>query len=359
MKICLTTPYYKPVKGGISNYVLHMSNALKDKEQEVYIVTRQGTAEDESVYLVDTSKTLFVLKAFLRFWNLKPDILHSHSSWYTLAPCTIYKFFRPTTVVVHTLHTDPIKNINKVKRIILSLLLSNCNAITCVSMYLLNKTQYVYDIQTKTVVIYGGTNSNTIDNKSIESFQEKYSLQGKYPIICFVGVLSWKPKADGVKILVKSFEQIVKKYPDSRLIIAGDGIYKKEIELLAEDLGIDSKIIFTGFVDNSLIPLNVCDIYAHISLQEGFPLAILEAMSCEKAVIASKTGGIPELITDEENGLLVESTPEAISTAVVDLVDSPEKRSNLGYNAKKTVKEKYQWSIIADNFINLYQICKK
>jgi len=354
MKICLITPYYKPIKGGISNYVLQMSKALTEKEQEVYIITRQGKKDTEADYVIDVNKFFFVIKAFLCIWILKPDILHSHSHWYTLAPCIIYKYFKHGTVIIHTFHTDPVKNPNKIKRIMLAFLFSQCNAITFVSKYLQEKIMDSIDIRTKTSVIYGGTNPNTIEDKDISEFRKKYNIQEYYQIICFIGVLSWKLKAEGAKILVKSFNQITKELPDSRLIIVGDGIYRKEIECIAEDLEIASKIIFTGFLDNPLIPLNLCDIYTHISLQEGFPLAILEAMSCEKAIIASNTGGIPEVITDGENGLLVESSPEAISKTVIDLMNSPERRSKLGHNAKMDVEERYTWSKIVGDFIYLY-----
>jgi L-malate glycosyltransferase len=356
MKICIITPFYKPIKGGISSYVFQISEALKFLEQEVYIITRQGAKDSEKIYAFDTNKLLFIFKAFLHLLKLKPDVLHSHSSWYLLTPCIIYKFFRPKTIVIHTFHTDPIRKPNKAKRIMLSLLFTRCNAITFVSRYLQDRNLSIFNIRTKTSVIYGGTNLNTVEDECIESFRNKYKIQGNCPIICFVGVLSWKPKADGVKILVKSFSQIVKAFPGSRLLIVGDGIYRKEIEFIAAELGIESKVIFTGFLNDPLIPLSSCDIYAHISLQEGFPLSILEAMSCGKAVIASKTGGIPELINDGENGLLVESTPEAISNAVIGLMNSSEKRSKLGQNAKRAVEEKFLWTKIAGDYLSLYQI---
>jgi glycosyltransferase involved in cell wall biosynthesis len=354
MKICLITPYFKPIKGGISNYVLQMSKTLKEKEQKVYIITRQGKKDIETDYVINVNKFFFIIKTFLRIWNLKPDILHSHSHWYTLAPCIIYKYLKPRTVVVHTFHTDPVENPNKIKRVSLAFLFSKCNAVTFVSKYLQERITTSIDIRTKKGVIYGGTNPNTIRDKDINEFKKKYNLQEHCQIICFIGVLSWKLKAEGAKILVKSFNQITKELPDLRLIIVGDGVYRKEVEKIAEDLEIDSKIIFTGFVDNPLIPLNLCDIYTHISLQEGFPLSVLEAMSCEKAIIASSTGGIPEVINDGENGLLVEPSPEAISKAIVNLINSPEKRSKLGNNAKKDIEEKFTWSKIVEDFIDIY-----
>lgn len=356
MKICIITPYYKPIKGGISNYVLHTFEALIDKKQEVYVIARQGAKDGKAIYLADTNKIFFIIKTFLHIRNLKPDVLHSHSQWYILAPCVLYKYFNSKTVVIHTFHTDPVKSPNKIKCVMLSFLFSQCNVVTFVSKYLQDKIISSFHIKTRMHVVYGGANTNKVEDKDIDVFIKKYSIEENYPIICFIGVLSWKSKADGVKILVKSFNQIVKKFPNSRLIIVGDGTYRKEIESVVEDLGINSKIIFTGLINNPLVPLYVCDIYTHISLQEGFPLAILEAMSCEKPIVASKTGGIPEIINDEENGLLVEAIPEAISNAVINLINSPEKRSNLGRNAKKTIEEKYVWSKIAEDFINLYQI---
>lgn len=355
MKICLITPYYMPIKGGISNYVLSLSENLSEKNQETYIITRQGIKDAEEVYVSDVNKIFFILKAFFRIRALKPDVLHSHAHWYLLAPCVIYKFFKPNTCVIHTFHTDPINKTSGFKLVVMKRLLSRCDTLTFVSKHLHDKIMDNFDINIKTKIIYGGVSPINPDEYEINQFKRKFNLENHYPIISFVGALSWKMKAEGVKILSKAFKEVLIEFPNSRLLIVGDGTYRYDIESLVKELGIESEVIFTGFVDNAFIPLAASDIYAHISLQEGFPLAVLEAMGLGKPVVASNTGGIPEVIINGENGILVESNSEDISNSLIELINSKEKRCYLGHNAKDTTFDKFTWSKITDNVLSIYK----
>lgn len=354
MRICLTTPYFLPIKGGISNYVYHLSKNLDEKNQKTCVITNRGTKNAENVYVADAGKIFFILKAFLQIRKFKPDVIHSHAHWYVLAPCIIYKFLHPETVVLHTFHTDPAEDMIGAKRIAMKKLLSRCDVLTFVSEYLRDKVMHNLDVNIKTKVIYGGVSLIKPEEKEISQFKIKFDLEKHYPIISFVGALSWKMKTEGVKILIKSFRQVLQKFPDSRLLIVGDGIFRKEVEDLAEELGITTEVVFTGFVDNAMIPLSVSDIYSHISLQEGFPLVVLEAMSLGKPVIASKTGGIPEVINDGENGILVDSDYSSVYNKMIDLIDSKEKKVIIGNNAKRTIENRFMWSKITENISKIY-----
>ncbi len=354
MKICLTTPYYLPINGGISNYVSNLSKNLITKNQETYIITNRGFKDAENVYVANTNKIFFILKALIHIQKIKPDVLHSNAHWYVLAPCVIYKLLNPKTAVLHTFHTDPAKETKGLKRIAMKLLLSRCDVLTFVSEYLQDKIMRNLDLNIETNVIYGGVSQAVVDEEEINQFKKKFNLENHFPVISFVGGLSWKMKAEGVKILFRAFKLVSEKFPDSLLLIVGDGIYRKEIENLVQELGITSQVVFAGFVDNALIPLSASDIYTHISLQEGFPLAVLEAMSLGKSVIASRTGGIPEAINNDYNGLLVETNPEFIAESIMRLILSPEKRFLLGSNAQKTVENRFLWTKIVDNILYLY-----
>lgn len=354
MRICLLTPYYIPIKGGISNYILHLSKNLDEKNHISYVITNQGIKDSKNVFVADTNKIFFIFKALLHIKKIRPDVLHSHAHWYVLAPCVIYKFFNPKTTLVHTFHTDPLNPTKGMKCIAIKMLLSRCDVLTFVSKYLQDKIIENYDINIKTKVIYGGVSLTTIDETEINQFKKKFNLENHFPVISFVGVLSWKMKVEGLKILIRAFKQISIKFPDSRLLIVGDGEYRKKIESLVKELEIASHVVFTGFVDNALIPLSASDIYAHISLQEGFPLAVLEAMSIGKPVIASRTGGIPEVIINGENGILTNSDAIEISDKLFDLIISKEKRSYIGNNARNTINKRFIWSIITENILDIY-----
>lgn len=354
MKICLLTPYYIPVRGGISNYVFHLSRNLDGKITHSYIIANKGGKDSENVYINNTNKIFFICKALLQIKKIRPDVLHSHAHWYVLAPCVIYKILNPRTIVLHTFHTDPAEETKGMRRTAMKLLLSSCDVLTFVSEYLRDKILKNFDLNIETKIIYGGSSQAVVDEEEIYQFKKKFNLENHFPVLSFVGALSWKMKAEGVKILIKSFKHVSEKFPESRLLIIGDGKYRKELENIVEELGITSQVIFTGFVDNALIPLSVSDIYTHISLQEGFPLAVVEAMSLGKPVIATNIGGIPEVINNGKNGVLVEPSELKIGTEILRLLEDRGKMKELGVNARQTIEENYTWKKIANDYIKIY-----
>lgn len=355
MRICLLTPYYLPIKGGITNYVFYLSKNLDEKNHISYVITNRGIKNSENVFVADTNKIFFIFKALLQIRKIRPEVLHSHAHWYVLAPCVVYKLLNPKTIVLYTFHTDPVEDIIGIKRILMKILLSRCDILTFVSKYLQNEILRNFNISNQTEVIYGGVTPLKINEKDGIEFKKKYDIENHFPIITFVGVLSWRRKVDGVRILIKAFKLLSNKIPESRLLIVGDGEYRKELEILTTELGIKSKVIFTGFVETPQIPLSITDFYTHITFQEGLGFTVLEAMSQGKTVIASRTGGIPEIINDRINGFLVEPNDIAISNLIIELINSKEKIDFISSNAQRTIKEKFVWSKITDNILKIYQ----
>ena len=356
MRLCVITPYYHPIKGGITSYVSYLVKTFQENTMTVDIITRLGEKQ-EGITAIKTNKMFFILKTYMLLHKNRYDIIHSHSHWYTLAPSVLYKFFSPKTRIVHTFHTEPFGMMKGLKKKMFEWLLSKCDIVTFVSGTLMKKVEknLKLDTKTKKKVVYAGVSEHEVRKEEVEEFKAKYRLNGSSPILSFVGPLVWKMKVEGVKMLVRAFKYVIKEHPNAKLLIIGDGEYKEDVERLVKELNIENNIIFTGFFDDVFVPLSITDIYTHISLQEGFPLSLLEAMSIGKPVIATKVGGIPELITDGENGILVDSEPRAIANTILELYSDEEKRKRLGEEAKKTVKINYNWSKIAEEFMEIYK----
>jgi len=97
------------------------------------------------------------------------------------------------------------------------------------------------------------------------------------------------------------------------------------------------------------------DIFVLPSLREGLPLAILEAMACGKPVIATNVGGIPEVLKDGENGILVSpKDPEALYRAMNELLDNRKKREKMGRKGKRVCDESFRAKIMVENIEGLY-----
>lgn len=99
---------------------------------------------------------------------------------------------------------------------------------------------------------------------------------------------------------------IKKKIPQAYFIIVGDGDQRDEIEQMIENEGLNGEILITGWVDNPLTYANLFDQAVLLSRWEGFGLVLAEYMELEKPIVATNVDAIPDLITDYDNGLLVE-----------------------------------------------------
>jgi glycosyltransferase involved in cell wall biosynthesis/MoaA/NifB/PqqE/SkfB family radical SAM enzyme len=148
----------------------------------------------------------------------------------------------------------------------------------------------------------------------------------------------------GQDYLLNAVPSILSKFPDTFFIFAGDGDKKEELKNLALDLGITDSVKFPGHIGDVRPLLTITDVLCHPSFIEGIPNAIVEAMSEGVAVVASDVGGISEILTHQENGLLIQSqNVNQISDAVIELLSDDNLRYNLGRQAKKFITENFSF----------------
>lgn len=351
----MITPYYPPIKGGVTTYVLNLVESLKNKyDITVYVITREGKS-DINILSFNYPKWLFALSVFIVLNKKKPDVIHSHSWWYTLLPSIFYKFIHPKTKVIHTLHTQPVgETLKSIKSRFFSLFLSRCDVVTFVSKSQMKEMGKHFKITSPKKVIYGAVSPEKVSGNKLMEIKNNFSLNGKQPIISFVGLVVYEKKAEGVKKLIESIKILKMTYPQIRLLIIGDGEFRKNLEERASDLGLNENVIFTGFKENVYEFLAITDIYAHLSLQESLGLSILEAMSKGMPVIAANTGGIPEIIDNGINGILVEPDPKIIAEAISELYENKNRMKQLGNNARITIEKRFSLDKLAEEFVSIY-----
>jgi len=354
MKVALVTPYYTPVAGGITTFVKNLERELSARGVDVAVIACEGKA-GKGVYLARRKAPSYSKRVYSMLKKIKPDIIHAHAHWYTLLPAILYKFSHGKTKIIFTFHTEPSADIRGMRKRIFERLLSKCECVTFVSGVSQRKIEKNLNIKVEKAVIYPGVSAPEHDKNKTDEFSGRQSIKNRGPVIAFCGPLEWKRKAEGVLRLVKAVKLLSKEYPRIVLIIIGDGRYRKDVEALSGKLGIGRNVIVTGMMEDVYTPLHLADIYAHISLQEGMPLALLEAMSVGKPVIATRAGGIPEVIKSGENGILVETVPEEIASAIAGLYEDKEKMKSIGANALETVRTKFTWKLSADQFLKIYR----
>jgi glycosyltransferase involved in cell wall biosynthesis len=142
----------------------------------------------------------------------------------------------------------------------------------------------------------------------------------------------------GIEFLLRAFAILTELRPDARLTIAGDGADRRKLERLARELGLTGNVAFLGNTSREQVGriLDEADVAVLPSLTEGLPVSLLEALARGIPVVASRVGGIPELVQDRVNGLLVPPADSAaLAGALKLLVSDPTLRLQLAQSARR------------------------
>ena len=189
----------------------------------------------------------------------------------------------------------------------------------------------------------------------IEKFYPDSSLSPKELYILAMGRLHVDK---GFDILLKAFSIIKSEHKNIKLFIAGDGSERERLTQLKEDLGLYEQVNFLGTVvgKQKVLLLQNALFFILPSRREPFGNVLLEAMACQKAVIATRVGGVPELVLDGEVGLLVPpEDPKALAAAIERLLQSPEKRKQMGITNRQLVERRYTWTAIAKKYEEIFR----
>ncbi|MDX1984669.1 MAG: glycosyltransferase [Bryobacteraceae bacterium] len=145
--------------------------------------------------------------------------------------------------------------------------------------------------------------------------------------------------AKGQDNLLLAAHEVAKKRPELRLVIAGSGEDKGRLERLRDHLGLQTAVRFTGHLDDVRPVLAAADVYCHPSLADGMPNSLAEAMAMGLPAVASRVGGIPEILRHEENGLLVTAHDNReLEAGLLRMLDEAPLRARLGAHASETIR---------------------
>ncbi len=211
------------------------------------------------------------------------------------------------------------------------------------------RNYYNTDSGSKEVIIYEPVDVEKFDTALIEEGKKDF-LRKELNIRCddivlgSVGNVSW---VKGYENLIVSMGTLKEKNKRLKLLIVGKILstqagYYKRLKKLVSSLGLEGDIYFLGMREDIPQLLSIMDIFVMSSVTEGTPISIMEAMSMKIPVVASRVGGIPELIHEEETGLLVNpGNPDEITDAVLNLLKSSKTRRKMGVRAREVVKKKF------------------
>lgn len=200
---------------------------------------------------------------------------------------------------------------------------------------------------------------NGVDEDMINiNLKEKKRLELGIPIDKKIIIsLSRLTPRKGFRYVITAYSKIIERYPNSILIIIGDGCKKRELQNLTKELGIESHVEFKGFIPHNKIIeiLPIADVFALTPIYEGLGIVYIESLACEVPVVSTPVGGIPDIIQNGYNGILVPfGDVEKLGSAISHLLSDDNMHTKYQKNGVKTVKKKFLWNNIFSEIEKIY-----
>jgi N-acetyl-alpha-D-glucosaminyl L-malate synthase BshA len=225
------------------------------------------------------------------------------------------------------------------------------DGVTAISHYLKQATKEIFqfdDIE----VIPNFVCQSEYARHPVDELRASLSPQGEPLLVHVSNFRPVKRPVDCVEILAR----VVKKGINTRLVMVGDGSERTNVEHRARCLGVYDKCVFVGKQPNIVDYLSAADVLLLPSEQESFGLAALEAMACEVPVIASRVGGVPEVVTDGETGFLSDvGDVEKMAEDAARLLSNPDLRREMGKRARESALARYRTDIVIPRYIEFYK----
>ncbi len=337
-----------PLYGGAEHQLYLLVKHLNKQKFTPIIVTRKSPSletwyqkiHQEKINLIITNiksknsiQNYFELKKIIQKEN--PDLIHAQI-WNPMASKYAFLIAKKYQIPLIITEHDPFK-LNFFKNIYKKLTLKIPQKIITVSKANQKLMASLYSkISSKIITIHNGIeeNKNKITTQERNQIRKEiFQANTKSIIIFSAGTLHSRK---GYKYLIQAIKKIINKYPQIKLIIAGDGPEKKDLEKLIFSLNLTDKIILLGQRDDINKLMQAADIFILPSIKEAFGLVILEAMQNNLPIIASKIGGIPEIIQSKNNGILTPiKDPQSLAQAIELLITNKNLREKMiNYNQK-------------------------
>lgn len=358
MKITIIVNLFPPKwLAGTEIATCHLAKHLAKRGHEIHVITahdkglpffnkKQGICVHRIIWpkIHIIGNFIFWIQIFLKIHSIKPDLVHAQDLSMGI-PALLSKIFLKVPYIIWGRGTDVYHPSGDI-RITAKQILLNANGILALTDDMRIKLKTIYD--TEILVVPNGIDLGKYEDLIINFEKEKDRKD-----ILFVGSLY---PVKGVQYLIMAMGKILEEIPNARLILVGDGGDRRRLESLSLKMGIQKSVQFVGKVPHQEVQKYMlqADVFVLPSLSEGFPNVILEAMACGLPIVASRIGGIPDILTTNVNGYLVEvKDTEALANKILLLLKDVALRKKMSDNNKHLVK-KYSWDNVIFELERLY-----
>jgi glycogen(starch) synthase len=363
VRILFLTENFWPYIGGVEVFSAKLLPALCQRGHELRVVTTHYYLDlpDEQQYqgipiyrfhllsaladnnidqLLKTAQQITKLKR-----NFQPHLVHVHSVGLNALLQLQTAKVHPAPVLVtlqQLLRNEGIEPDTMQGRIVRS-----ADWVTCCSEALLADTrQRIPEITPRSSVICNARDLPSLSSEPLPTDEPRLLCLGRLTI------------QKGFDLAVQALKVMIDRFPNVRLIIAGDGPERNQLEQQVADLGLKEVVDFVGWVAPDKVPalLNTATVVVMPSRWEGLPLVALEASLMARPIVASRVEGLTEVVVHQQTGLLVEKgDSRGLAEALAFLLDHPEVATAMGQTARRRVQEVFSFERCVDAYDTLYR----
>jgi glycosyltransferase involved in cell wall biosynthesis len=358
-KLVIFSAFYDPYMSGAEQMVKQIVENLGDKYEITLISGRYNRSnpvfEKRNTFdLVrigighkQLDKLLYIFIAPFYARKIRPDIIHAVMESYAGAALVFAKYICSGSKRILTLQSGDLDSDLKQNefhiRVFWKIIHNSPDFITAISSALARRAEKLGVTKEKIAITPNG-----LDFSEVPSSIRKEAQR----VIC-VGRLSWEKAHE---LTLKAWVGVLGKFPSAKLMFVGEGPEREKIEKLISELGISGSVRLTGNLPHKQVleEISKSEVFICPSLAEGLGNVFIEAQACGVPPIGTRVGGIPDVIQDGENGLLIEpKNSSAIADAIIRLLSDPVLRKRLSEKGLETSR-KFEWSGITEKIDGIY-----
>lgn len=341
--------------GGAERVLLTTAEYIdREKFEIVFGLFAYEAVEDEPFWqeAIDTDFTLRAIRVeplmgFMQVIDMlriglecRPDIVHSHNFKTNILGFFLAKLFGSASVTTFHgwLHTEKVKTrfLNRLSLLVMRYF----DKVIAVSDEIRIGLEQV-NIPSEKILVLKNVPSFS-DNRcgSGHRFRKKFGIpEDARTVVGFMGRLE---VVKGCDVFLKAAEKLYDQGVDCFFIIAGEGPERESLEHFVVESGLEKNVCFCGFCSEPSKLFSVLDLYILPSRSEGIPLTLLEAMAVGVPVVATRVGGVPEVLTDGKDGILVASEdPDVLEQAIRDVLSNRKETAKRAANARITIDKMF------------------